>query len=312
MNTNKSIADEATPVAAILSMFAAGFLFSCLDTSGKYLVTHGMSAPFVAWVRFVEHTLLAIVLLRAWSNPDIFRVRNLGLQVVRGALLFGSTFFNFQALRTLQLAETVTVFFVSPMVITALAGPLLGEWAGWRRWAAIFVGFLGVLVVARPGMHHLGIGFLFITCAMLSYVLYALLTRKMAANETPESLIFFSALTPSILMSPSVVYATLPADATQWTLILLLGLLGGTGHWMIIQAYRRASTTALAPYPYLQMVWMVMFGYFVFGQLPDRFTVLGAVIIAGSGLYIVHRERRLRLQSRSAPTTEDRVLAKKL
>lgn len=293
-------------------MLLAGVLFSCLDTSAKYLVVHGIPAQFVAWARAAEHMVLAVILLRAWSNPDIFKVNNLRLQILRGLFMFGSTVFNFEALKTLQLAETVTVNFLSPMVITALAGPLLGEWAGWRRWMAIIAGFCGILVVARPGMHHLGIGFLYITCSMLSYVFYVLLTRKMSAKETPESLIFFSALAPSILMSPSIAYAVLPADAIQWVLLLLLGFFGGVGHWMIIQAYRRASTTALAPYPYLQMVWMVMFGYFVFRQLPDVFTVVGALIIAASGLYIVHRERQLRLQNRSAPNTETRVIAKKL
>lgn len=293
-------------------MVLAGFLFSCLDTSGKYLVTNGMPAGFIAWARAAEHTLLAIVLLRAWSNPRIFTVQNLWLQILRGGFMFASTVFNFEALRTLQLAQTVTVNFMSPMVITALAGPLLGEWAGWRRWIAILVGFLGILVVARPGFQHLGIGFVFVGGSMLSYSLYVLLTRKMTVRETPESLIFFSALAPTILMSPSVAYAVLPANATQWVLLLLLGFFGGIGHWMIIQAYRRASTTALAPYPYLQMIWMTVFGYIVFQQLPDAFTVIGATIIVGSGLYIVHRERRLRLHDRSAPHTEVRAMAKKL
>lgn len=293
-------------------MLGAGLLFSCLDTSAKYLVVHGMSAQFVAWARAAEHTVLALVLLRAWSNPRIFRTGNLWPHLLRGLFMFGSSYFNFEALKTLQLAQTVTVNFMSPMVVTALAGPLLGEWAGWRRWLAILVGFLGVLVVARPGMNHLGIGFFYISCAMLSYSFYVLMTRQMTARETPESLIFFSALAPTILISPAIVYATYPADGVQWALLLLLGFFGGMGHWLIIHAYRRASTTALAPYPYLQMIWMTVGGYVVFSQFPDGLTVVGGLIIAGSGLYIVHRERRLRLQSRSAPHTEVVEIAKKL
>ena len=312
MDANASHTEEATPVAAIVAMLAAGLLFSCLDTSAKYLVIHGMSAQFVAWARSAEHAVLALVLLRAWSNPRIFQTRNLWLQVLRGLFMFGSSYFNFEALKTLQLAQTVTVNFMSPMVVTALAGPLLGEWAGWRRWVAIIVGFLGVLVVARPGVNHLGIGFLYISCAMLSYSFYVLLTRRMTVRETPESLIFFSALAPTVLISPAVAYATYPADAVQWTLLLLLGVFGGVGHWMIIHAYRRASTTALAPYPYLQMIWMTVGGYLVFSQFPDGLTVIGGLIIAASGLYIVHRERRLRLRSRSAPHTEVHEIAKRL
>lgn len=311
-NPQRSV-EGATPTAAILLVFGTGILFACLDASAKYLVLSGIPAQFVAWVRFAEHVVLALILLRGWANPAVFRYRSLPRQLGRGIFLFGSTFFNFQALQTLQLAEAMSIMFFSPMVVTALAGPMLGEWAGWRRWLAVFVGLIGVLVITRPGFAAFGLGHVYALCAMASYSFYVLMTRQMAATETAESLIFYSALAPVVLMSPVVPYtATLPTDAFHWLILLSLGFYGGIGHWLLIKAYKLASTTALAPYPYLQMVWMILFGYLVFDQLPDRWTLVGAAIIVASGLYIVHREHRLRLASSSSPNSEDQALAKKL
>ena len=313
MTSPRHVHEQATPLSAILLVIATGVLFSFLDTSAKYLVLSGMAAPFVSWVRFAGHVVLVLLLFRGWRNPAMFRFVNLPAQILRGIFLFGSTIFNFLALQTLQLAETTSIFFFAPMVITALAGPLLGEWAGWRRWLAIIAGFCGVLVITRPGVGMFGLGHAYALCAMFSYCFYVIMTRRMAASETPESLIFYSALAPVVLMAPTVPYtASLPPDLFHWLILLSLGFYGAFGHWLLIRAYRMATTSALAPYPYLQMVWMMFFGYVVFDQLPDGWTLAGAAIIVASGLYIVHREHRLRLKSSAAPNSETEELAKKL
>jgi drug/metabolite transporter (DMT)-like permease len=294
-------------------MVGAGICFTLLDTSAKYLVLSGISPQFVSWMRFAVHLALVLLLFRAWSNPAVFRCRSLPLQMLRGAFLFGSTFFNFHALQSLQLAETMSIGFFGPMVITALAGPLLGEWAGWRRWLAVGAGFVGMLFITRPGFGVFGVGHVFALASLFSYVFYALMTRALGTRETAESLIFYAALSPVVLMLPVVpAYAEVPASALLWLLLLSLGVYGGFGHYLLIRAYKQATATALAPYPYLQMVWMAIAGYVVFGDLPDGWTVFGAAIIVASGLYIVHREHRLRLASRTAPNSEAGDLAKKL
>ncbi len=301
------------PRAAILFVFASGVLFACLDTSAKYLVLSGMSPLFVSWARFGMHALLALVLLRVWRDPKPFRTGKPLHHLLRGIFLFGSTIFNFLALQTLQLAETSAISFAAPMVVTALAGPLLGEWAGWRRWIAVLAGFAGVLVVARPGFGSFDVGHVFAVASTLSYCFYVIMTRRMAARESAESLIFYSALAPALLMAPSVPFtASMPPDLIHGAILLMLGLFGGLGHWFLIRAYRLATATALAPFPYLQMVWMVGFGFLVFDQLPDAATLTGAGIIVASGLYIVHREHRLRVRTLAAPTAEDADLARRL
>ena len=294
-------------------MLGAGFLFTCLDTTAKYLVQTGLDVQFVVWVRYAVHLVLVLVLFGAWANTELFRTRSLPMQVLRAAFLLGSTFFNFLALQTLQLAESVSIFFFAPMVITALAGPLLGEWAGWRRWAAVGAGFLGVLLITRPGLGTFGVGYVFALCSMLSYAFYAIMTRKMGATESAQSLIFYSALAPVMLLAPVVpLYGEMPDSWLILLLLLSLGVYGGLGHWLIIKAFKQATATALAPYPYLQMVWMIGAGFLVFGDLPDGWTLAGAAVIVMSGLYIVHREHRLRLASRTSPNTETGDLAKKL
>lgn len=313
MNPRKSNIEAATPTSAIVLVLAACFSFAFLDASAKYLVQQGMAAPFLAWMRFAIHLALVLVLFRAWSNTGMFRTKNLPAQILRGVFLFGSTVFNFLALQTLQLAETISIYFFAPMVITALAGPLLGEWAGWRRWLAVLVGFVGVLVITRPGLGAFGLGHVYALMSMASYSFYVIMTRHMGATETSESLIFYSALAPVILMFPFVpLYGSMPQDAVQWGLLIGLGAIGAFGHWLLIKAYKQATTTALAPYPYSQMIWMIALGYLIFSDLPDLWTLAGASIIVGSGLYIVHREHRLRLASRTAPNSENEELAKKL
>lgn len=276
-------------------VIGACFLFSFLDASGKYLVMHGMSAPFVAWARYAVHMVLALILFRAWSNRMIFKTHNLSAQMVRSMFLFGSTVFNFLALQTLQLAEAVSIAFFAPMLTVALAGPLLGEHAGWRRWAAIFVGFIGMLIVTRPGFGSFGLGHFYALGFVVCQTLYVIMTRHMGARESAESLIFYSALIPTLLMLPTVpLYGSMPQGPLQWGVLAMTGISGGLGHWLLIKAYQRASTSALAPYPYTQIVWMVGLGWFAFGDLPDKWTLVGASVIISSGLYILHREHKLR------------------
>jgi len=305
--------DPSTPVWAILFIITATLTFTALDTSVKLLVTEGISPIFIAWVRFFVHVVAVVVFLRAWSNARVVRWRNPWMQLIRGSCVMLSSIFTYFALQTLQLAEMTAIFFFGPMLVTALAGPLLGEWAGWRRWMAVIAGFLGVLIVVRPGFGGFVAGQLFAAGAMCSYSVYVILTRRLSATETSDSLIFYSGLIPLFLMLPLQPFnATMPSQAYQWGLLVLTGLVGALGHWLTISAYRVARPSAVAPYTYLQIVWSFIMGYAVFSQLPDMWTFVGSAIIVASGLYILHRERLLRLAERSAPNAEVAPLAEKL
>jgi drug/metabolite transporter (DMT)-like permease len=259
--------------------------------------------------------VLVLLLFRGWRNPAMFRVKACRKQVLRGVFLFGSTIFNFLALKTLQLAETMSIFFFAPMVITALAGPLLGEWAGWRRWLAVCGRLRRRAGDHAAGLRHaFDLGHVYALCATLSYCFYVIMTRRMSATETREPDLLFGAGARRAdgcrpFPSPPRCRRRLRTGSSCCS----LGFFGGFGHWLLIKAYRQASATALAPYPYLQMVWMIGFGWLVFAQLPDR--------LDARRRRDHRRQRALHRASRTSaaaapagpsPNTEDSELAKKL
>lgn len=178
-----------------------------------------------------------------------------------------------------------------------LAGPLLGEWAGPRRWAAIIVGFLGVVVVMRPGFGGLHWAVSLSIGATISYALYLVATRKLAATDSPQSMLIFSALFPTLLIAPAMLFVwEMPQTALQWLLLFSLGVFGATGHWFLILAYRWAPAPVLAPFTYAQIGWMIGFGYVLFGDVPGLTTLVGAGIVIASGLYLLARERQVKAE----------------
>ncbi|MDZ7823817.1 MAG: DMT family transporter [Ahrensia sp.] len=205
MSNTRAIAPELPkpelpmPTLAVVITLFAFFSFSMLDASAKWLVTGGQAVLFVVWVRFLSQAIILFVMYRGWKNPRLWKMENPTLQIIRGLLLPAMTFFNFTALQYLQLAETISVLLASPILVAALAGPMLGEWAGPRRWAAIIVGFIGVLIVVRPGTAVFDWPIIFIIISMVCYSFYFILTRKLANSETPESLIFYSCIFAAVL-----------------------------------------------------------------------------------------------------------------
>ncbi|MEI2385669.1 DMT family transporter [Breoghania sp. JC706] len=288
-------------LAGILLIVAAVALFSCLDTTAKYLGRH-VPALEVVWFRFASHLVLAIFAFRLWKRPHIIRTRRPLLQIVRSFGLLGSTVFNFQALQYLQLSETVSIMFAGPLLVTALAGPVLGEWAGRRRWTAILIGFCGVLVVTRPGLGGLHWAVGFSLAAMVSYAIYALTTRLLTETESVDGMLIISAAVAMLVMTPSaiIVWET-PQTPGLWLLLFSTGLYGGLGHWLLTKAHAIVPAPVLAPFFYSQIVWMVGLGYIVFSDIPGATTVLGASIIVGSGLYLLYRERHLNKSTAPIP-----------
>jgi len=294
--------DARDRLKAIGLMFLALVLFSGLDTSAKYLVTYS-SLPIVqiAWVRFAGQFLLMLTLLSALPLSTLFATRKLKLEIVRSILMALTTVFNFLALEHLRLDQTVTVFFLAPLFIALLAGPFLGEWVGWRRLVAILVGFLGILIVVRPGVAQLHPAFAFAFGAMFAYSLFMLMTRFLAAYDAPLAMLFYSIVIGTIVLAPFAIWEWVwPASVLEWLLLFALGLLGGIGHYLFIHANRLAPASIVAPFLYLQLVSMVAFGFLVFDQLPDVWTLAGSAVIIGSGIYLLQRERALRSKARRA------------
>jgi drug/metabolite transporter (DMT)-like permease len=180
------------------------------------------------------------------------------------------------------------------MLVTAMAGPLLGEWAGPRRWAAIMVGFIGVLIVVRPGTDVFSLAIIWSILAATTYSLYSIVTRKLAMQESQPSLVFYSSIFATVLLAPpALIYGQVPGSTFDWLLLASLGAFGLGGHALLVKASRLASASKLAPFVYSQLLWMTGLGFIVFGDVPDGWTMVGASIICISGIYIMNRERQI-------------------
>ncbi len=277
-------------LAGIAFVVLANFSFSLLDATAKYL-SGELPILQIVWVRFLSHAVITLFLFRVWMRPRLLIAGRPILQIVRALCLLGTTFFNFLALRYLQLDQTTSIMFAAPFVITAMAGPILGEWAGPRRWAAIVVGFIGVLIVTQPGADGLQWPVIYSIISMLLYATYALMTRHLAGSSDPATMLLIPGLVAAAAMTPVGVSTWVqPEGWWTWTLLVATGVFGGGGHYLFIRAHKLASASMLAPFMYFQIVWMITLGFLVFGDVPSLTTLIGVSIVVLSGLYILYRE----------------------
>lgn len=293
----------STPAAAstqrlrgIALMCTAGICFTVMDTGVKYL-TDTYPVPQLVWARYTFHALLMLIVLGPRLGTGLWRTGRFGMQMVRSLLLFGATAFMFSALKFIGLAEATTIGFVNPLLVTALSVPFLGERVGGRRWGAVVAGFVGVVIVLRPGlgvMHWAAVLPLGMACC---YASYQILTRLLAGTDSPYTILFYTALVGSVVASIAAPAYWVWPTPEVWLLMTGIGLLGGVGHFALIKAFEKAPASVLAPFAYIQLIWVIIAGYLAFGHLPDTWTATGASIIIGSGIYIVHRERRARVSA---------------
>ena len=275
----------------IALMCGSYLCFACLDATAKYL-GHHIPTMEVVWARYLGATILALVAVNPLSSPNVFRTRHFWLQNLRALTLFASTILNFYALRSLQLADTVSITFALPLVVALLAGPMLGEWVGPRRLAAICVGFIGVLVVTRPGFGGFHPAMLLIMVGTVLYALYGIWTRVLAGHDSSRTTLAYSSILGAVLLTPTLPFFWVwPENGLIWLLMAATGLFGALGHWLLILAHRRAPAAILAPFIYTEIIWMTLLGFTVFGDVPQTWTLVGAAIVIASGLYLWYRER---------------------
>jgi drug/metabolite transporter (DMT)-like permease len=292
--TPRKIVDPGLRLKAIGLMAMATVAFAALDATAKYLVgVDHVPVAEVVWLRFVAHVLFSLVVLWPFALKPSFQSEKPALQILRSLLMLGSTGFNFVALKYLQLDQTVTIFFLTPLLVAALAGPLLDEWVGWHRMISIGVGLLGVMIVMRPGFGGVHWAVTLSLCATLSYALYNLSTRYLAGFDPPEVTQSYSPLVGVALMAPlALLHWQWPQDWTTWLALASLGIWGGLGHWLLILAHRWAPAPVLAPFIYLGLISMSALGYLLFGDVPTAWTLAGGAVVILSGLYLLARERR--------------------
>lgn len=288
----KSAGHSKGHLTGIALMCGALFCFACLDASAKWLNQH-MEPMQTVFVRYSVSMVLVGILLNPAALGRHIQTTRPFLQVARSLMLLLATALNIIALQYLQLAQTMSIMFTTPLFVALLAGPMLGEWVGWRRLLVIAFGFLGILVVTRPGTGELHPYALLSVLGALCYALYNLATRFLAAHDASETTILYSGLVGTILLAPFMPFIwTMPAEPTTWFVMVLIGAFGAGGHWLLILAHRHAPAAVLAPYIFTQIVWMVGLGGLVFNEAPDVYTVTGAAIVILAGLYLFFLERR--------------------
>lgn len=278
------------PLFGIAWMLATMFWFVTLDSTAKYLM---QSYPVVqvVWARFFFH-LLFVAILMGRQLPLRIRSQWPSQQYLRSFFMFATTVLFFIGIHILPLTTAATIMFLSPILVTMLSIPLLGEKVGVRRWIGIAIGFSGALVVMRPGTDSLQLSILVVLAAAFTHALYQVFTRKLRSRDGPITSLFYTAIVGAAVSSLAVPFYWEPVAAFDWLLFVFAGLAGCIGHLCLIRAFRTAPASVVAPFSYSSLLWATLFGFVLFGDLPDRWTLAGAALIIGSGLYIFHREHR--------------------
>ncbi|GIK24097.1 MAG: DMT family transporter [Rhodocyclaceae bacterium] len=281
------------PLRGILLFMLALMLFALLDATSKHL-TATFAVPLLVWARYTLHFAIMLVFVAPSMRLQLVRTDNLALQIVRALALVGTTGFAMMAFRSMPLAEATAVLFLSPLLVTLLAGPFLGERIGAGRWAAVVVGFAGVILIARPGGALTLAGVLWALAGAACYAAYQLLTRRLSHAEHPLTLLFYTALVGTAVMSLALpwFWFEFSPSPLQWLQIASLGFYGGVGHFILIRAFRLAPASTLTPFGYTQLIWAGLLGWLVFGHIPDALSAAGMAVIAASGLWLALGERR--------------------
>lgn len=278
----------------IVFMLIAVCLFGCMNTLVKAL-SPNFSSVQIVWARTLGHFLFIVALFLPRHGLGIVRTDNLAVQLSRSVLQICSTMLFFTALRTVPLAEATSISFLSPLWVTLLAAWLLGEHLKGSRLVIIAIGFLGVLIVVKPGTAVFQWSSLLIMGSSICYALYQVLTRKVGGADSAETSAVYSAMIGSLVMSLVVPFFwTTPAAPFDILMMLCLGILGGLGHYCVAHAMINAPANIVSPFQYFQLVVAGTLGYLVFDNVPSVTTWVGAAIIVGSGLYLGWSETRQR------------------
>lgn len=277
-----------------LSLFMAGLvLFACMDTTIKYL-TASYPVPLIAAVRYSVNLVLMTALLAPFHGREMVRTRRTGLVIVRAFTLALGTLAAAFALQRMPVAETISIIFVAPIIVILASGPLLGERVHRSGYLAAATGFVGILLIARPGSGLDPIGVACALVAMVTTSAYQLLSRILTASESTTALLFYSALVGTILYgiaAPWFLGGPMPG-LFDTLLLISVGAYGGLGHFLFTAAYRHAPASILAPANYAQLLWSALLGWLVFSHIPDEWALTGMAVIVGSGVIAALGTRR--------------------
>lgn len=276
---------------------AATVCFVCMDTLAKY-GGQFLSVPMLVWGRYSFHLIFLLCLIPFVGLANVVVTGQPRRHLLRGLCLALATGFAYTAVQFVPLVDLYAVAFTVPLMVTVLSIPVLGEKVGLRRWVAVFVGLLGVLVVVRPGLVEFNIGLVLAFAMAIVFSLYQILTRGADRVDGPFVGLFYAATIGTLAASLVVPFAWTTPSLREWVFLMLLGMFGALGHLMLIMALRNAPASFVSPFTYAQIIWATIIGILVFNDLPDPYTLLGAAIVIAAGIFVIWRERVVARQGR--------------
>ena len=292
MSDNLAVEGRQERVALGISlMLGAYLLFSFIDAGAKWLALLGLPSTQLAFMRYAPHFLVSSAIIVRTHKLSSLTSSHAPILIFRGSLLMGSTILNFFAVRYLPLTLTSTILFSAPLMACMLSQPMLAEKVGLFRWTAVLFGFAGVIIAIRPFDESFHWAALLSLGGAFCFALYALLTRKYAGRVSTDVMQFYSGAVGTICLLPFAILSWQnPVSATDWVIMVSLGIFGWAGHQLLTQAHRFAATSILMPFGYSFILFLTIWSYLIFDHLPDRWTLIGGSIVVVSGLFIWFRE----------------------
>ena len=278
------------PLRGITLLLVSSIFLGTSDATSKYLSTTLPSIE-IAWIRFLVFAVIMVPAMVPGSPLFALRTQRPMLQITRGVALLGSSLLFISGLRFLPIAEASATSFVSPLFVTALSIFFLSEKVGLRRWLATAVGLLGVLIVLRPGTSAFHPAAFFPVVSAFAWACTLILTRKMSGQERTVVTMTYSSIVGFAVLCALVPLVWVTPTWHDILLGLIIGVASTVGQWIVVLAFRYADASVLAPFSYIQLLWVTLLGFVIFGEVPDVWTVVGAAFIVASGLYTAHRER---------------------
>ena len=278
------------PLIGIGLMLSAMAILPFLDVVAKFLGQQGVPILQIVWARLFFGTLMTLPFALSLAGVRGLVPNMPAMHALRSSFLIAATGFFFWGLTYLPIADCLSIFFVQPLIVTMLSPLVLGEQVVIRRWMAVIIGFIGTLIIIRPGFQELNPGVFMALAAGLSLAIYMLLTRRISGSAPAMVTTFYTSLMGAAIMSVLVIFVWQPVSLEQWGLFALLSFFANGGHYLIVKAYDHAEASLLAPLAYTEMIMAVAAGWYFFGDFPDLWTFVGVGILIACAIYISIRE----------------------
>lgn len=291
------VSTQTSPLRGILLLMAGSAVLVLSDAITKLLAARYPVGQIIC-IRAV-FTLIPILLL-AWHAGGLqtLRIRNVRMQIVRAACAVASSALFIAGLIYLPLADCTAIAFSGPLFVTALATPILGEQVGWRRWSAVAIGFAGVLIMLQPSGDSFHWAALLPLLGAMAGSVRDIVTRKVRLSASPLAVLAFTMAAMALAGLWTLPFGWEPVTGNDLLLLATSGILLGGAQYLVIHAFYLAEASVIVPYKYMSLIWAALLGYAMWGDVPDRWLVVGAALVVGSGLYIMHRESRLARRGR--------------